>query len=124
MSKKTLKIEVEITEETLNDLMVDALEGGSNYWYCIIEYGVKPAKTNYTSEYPMKGGYLMINDSMADDPIIKNPVKLDKERCFAGIRLLAKKEPETFAEILSGNYDANTADIFLQYCIFKKVIYG
>lgn len=134
----------------LENLLCNALEGGSNYWYMIQDkkeprewtfYGSgsfnAEEKTKYLHLYPFnRGGALMIDDERADDPELKSPVCLNFERIEWGVQKWAEDSqkpdedktrtahPRHWSDMITGNDDADTADIFLQYCIFGKVIYG
>ena len=147
--QKTISITQDIPRERVENLLCDALEGGSNYWYMIKDkiepvgegfayYGShNEKKTKYLHLYPLQeGGALMIDDSNADEPELKEPVRLDWARVKEGLRLWALDamkddedktrgaHPRLWADFIKDNTDAETADCFLQYCIFGKVIYG
>lgn len=90
----------------------------------------------HSCELPFNGGALMIDDEQADEPELKTPVRLDLERIKYGFdcwAIDAMKEdgdetrsahPCHLANLIKGDDDAETADVFLQYCVFGKVIYG
>lgn len=101
----SLEIKIEIPISRLHDLLVSALEGGSNYWYMV--QSVKKPKNDtprtfldpiwnserskdifylHQTEMPFNdGGALMIDDECADDPELKKPVKLDMARIKWGV---------------------------------------
>lgn len=92
---------------------------------------------HYQHCYPFnEGGALMVSDANADEPTLKVPVRLDIHRIYLGLRKWADdaakpdddktrtSHPSHFGDFISGNGDGETADIFLQYCIFGEVIYG
>lgn len=126
-----IKTTTEVTDERVADLLVSALEGGSNFWYILTDYH---APDNYTSyrvspdrlfphiDYPMNlGGYLMIGDTEEPE---REPIKLDRGALQKGLRTMAKKYPKQFQEFMSAEDDANTGDLFLQCCLFGELIYG
>ncbi len=146
---------IEVTQQIplkrVYNLLVNAIEGGSNYWYRIekVKRPVRPytftdsiwaldrAKfPDYINqcEVPFnKGGALMISDFFADEPMLKKPVALDLKAITLGLKAWQEDSqmedgysahPSHWANFISGNDDAETADVFLQYCIFGKVIYG
>ena len=49
---------------------------------------------------------------------------LDMEAIERGLKLVAEKEPRRLAEIMSEDYDAETADVFIQYCVLGEIVYG
>ena len=153
--KKEIIIEQKISLERVYDLLVSALEGGSNYWYMIqrVEWPKAPytftdkiwskereTKPDYINqcEVPFnEGGALLIDDENADRPTLEEPVRLDLARIEQGLKAWSEDaqsggklhgaesaNSSHWADFLAGNDDINTADIFLQYCIFGKAIYG
>lgn len=152
---KTFNLSVPIPRERIADLLCSALEGGSNYWYMVVEKVEPKAWTwetvptfatreeaeacskHYLHYYPFnEGGALLINDENADEPELKTPVRLDWERIAYGLSQWVEDamkpdedktrtaHPFHLADFIKGNEDNETADVFLQYCIFGKVIYG
>ena len=134
----------------LEALLCDALEGGSNYWYMIQDvkeprewtnFGTgsenwNKDKTKFQYLYPFnRGGALMIDDECADEPELKEPVCLNFERVEWGVQKWSEDaqntdektrtaHPHHWNDMMSESGDATTADVFLQYCIFGRVIYG
>lgn len=151
---KTFNITQTISTEQVYNLLISALEGGSNYWYMIksvqepkmpyqftdkLWEGMRAKDPSYINhaEVPFnEGGALLIDDSNADDPELKSTVRLDLERIQNGLSAWATDSqksdddktrtahPNHWRDFMTGNDDAVTADCFLQYCIFGKVIYG
>lgn len=135
---ETYKVTQSVSAERIADVLCNALEGGSNYWYMIIDK-IEPRKwvfphersakavnsTKYLHEYPFnEGGALIINDWSAEEPELKDPVRLDSERIAKGLQIMAESYAGHFADLVAENDDAETADVFLQCCIFGKCIYG
>ncbi len=129
----TLDVKFEIKYSDIFSLLVDALEGGSNYWY-MIQKNIKPENFDNTPDdkqfiqsYPLnKGGALMIDDSAEGKGTgeLKKPVKLDLECIKKGLQIMAVDYPRHFADFIREDYDATTADVFLQCCVLGKIIYG
>jgi hypothetical protein len=122
-----VKVVFDIPEERVQDLLCNALEGGSNYWY-LIEQAIYPHGETKASlkiefehlELPFKGGTLVF--SSLEEPE-KEKTYLTLAIITDGLQLMANKYPKHFADFLSENDDATTGDIFLQCCLFKEVIY-
>jgi hypothetical protein len=119
----------------LMHLLCCALEGGSNYWYKIAKFihpnGPVEAIAYPAGEqtevfrhldYPLSdaGGALMITDMFGDHGLIR----LDLPRLLEGLRLMAEKQPRHFGNWRDENEDGDTGDVFLQLCVFGKVVYG
>lgn len=121
-SSKIVKTVVKIPQERIKDLLIGAFEGSSKHWYCIQDRTKN--SDLYVDEPFIVGGFILIDDSMADDPTLALPIKLDFERLEIGLAVFAEKEPRHFGDFISENDDAVTADVFLQCCVFGEVIYG
>lgn len=129
-----ITIKTELSNKDIGNLLISAFEGGSNYWYMILER-IEPKVwefedkqsdgENFLYTCPLNpGGALMIDDSQADDPTLKKPVRLDQARIKQGLEIMAIKYPKYWADVISEDTDANTGDVFLQCCIFGELIYG
>ncbi len=134
-------IKIVIDDGDIENLLTSAIEGGSNYWYEIQDW-IEPKQWSYigthnnegaeafvkhTALYAMnEGGALMINDARADDPMLKEPVRLDRDAIVKGLKLFSsnKETMHHFADFINDNEDNITADVFLQLCVFGEVIYG
>lgn len=125
-----MKIMIDVEMRRIQDLLCCAMEGGSNYW-CRIDKFNPPSefknrldKTMLIAhvDYPTNpGGSLILSDR--EDTEFSNKV-LDIDACVKGLNVMVRDYPEHFAQFMSGNEDANTGDIFLQCCLFEKVIFG
>jgi len=49
---------------------------------------------------------------------------LNCETIQRGLNLMADKYSSHLLDIVEGNEDASTSDVFLQCCLFGKVLYG
>jgi hypothetical protein len=126
MATKTLVIHVDVSRQTLRDLLCTAVEGGSNYWARFTD-----------AERTPDGDYLQVRliereSHATDKPAINLMVDADELR--HGLSLLARVTPDGdpvfqtafthFGDALSGTGDATTADVVLQMTVFGEVIYG
>jgi hypothetical protein len=119
--------------------LCSALEGGSNYWYTIVEF-VQPNKfLNFSDvhqhderklnpeiyrhlDYPTNpGGALVIKDKEDEDGKL---YRLDLNACARGLQVMQEKYPRHFGAFLSEDDDAETGDVFLQCCLLGDVVYG
>lgn len=130
-----MKLEFEVSDEVIGDLLVNAFEGGSNYWYKIEKYQrptgaadtwayrVDKRKVFQHVDYPMNvGGALVITSTEEPE---KGEFVLTRQKLYEGMRKLANSEPYRFHffDVLTENDDATTADVFLQFALFGDVIY-
>ena len=100
------------------DMIVNAAEGGSNYW-CEIT----GRETLDYSNLVMEGNStLTVTDHETEEGVIG--FILDAAKCAKGVQIMAEKYPQHFHNLVNENDDAETADVFLQCAIFGELIYG
>lgn len=101
-------IEINATEEELNDILVTAVEGGINYWA-------------YVADYKPDNG--MVSVAEDEKPEVWHDVNLQKMK--VGLQICQQKYPHVFeAWALDRNGDASTADVIMQCAIFGEAVYG
>jgi len=114
-----------IPAKILTDVIVTALEGGSNHFITTIEYpkNHNPKKFNapayadpdfYTDDFELT---VHIDDDVP-------AVLLSMEAIEAGWPLFAAQYPTRAAAILDETYDADDADLAIQFFLFGEYIYG
>jgi hypothetical protein len=121
MNKKYIKIE--ITKEIFEDIIVTALEGGSNYWYLL--------KDNLPKNKDNEPLSIRISNMLWDNIEYKLPVyDIENEDELLGylsqeslINTL-QQNPEKLSCFLEGNYDADDADYIFQIAIMGEVVFG
>ena len=139
-------VEAEITDDTVANLLCCAFEGGSGYWCRLMDskapsgeyvksywpHGSDPdwVDPKYIS-YPLSSDGAVIcravddyEDETADEEGNYEPLVLNRSAIERGLSLMQKNHPRAFADIISENEDAETGDIFLQYCLLGEVVYG
>ena len=119
---------VRIPEQKINDLIVSAIEGGSNYW-ARFKFP-QNYKDNFKSyeEIPMNGGEIEVFDIETDEPL----GVLNKATIQTGLQLMAnckdiKGKPvpsRHFKNLATDNEDAETADVFLQLAVMGAIVFG
>lgn len=128
-----VKAQVDVSLESIANLLCSAFEGGSNYWYEIQEFHKPPSLSFRTDkekvfrhiDYPLNVGGSLVIKSLEDDEI--NGAKqwtLNLKACDRGLNIMATKFPHHFANVVVDEGDSNTGDVFLQCCLFGDVIYG
>lgn len=114
----------QIEDERIGDLLTGAFEGGSNYWYQIAGYvNPKNIKVEFRhSELPLIDGCgVMVGDREDEDV---EPVLLNREALVKGLKVMGEKYDWHLKNFLDENDDAETADVFLQCCLFGKITYS
>lgn len=123
-------ITIEITDEQINDLFVTALEGGSNYWYyipretrdIIKEHSDKEFFSERFADVVLNDKYVIpVRDTEEPDEVLGF---VDKESVQEALNLMVKDHTKHIEMINEGNYDAETADIFLQLCVMGEITFG
>jgi hypothetical protein len=124
---------VEISHRRIGYLLCSAFEGGSNYWYEIQEF-IKPPGFHFQLDkdqvfrhidYPLnEGGALVIGikDDFEDET--DETWRLDTASLTKGLVTMAQKYPRHWGDFIQENDDAETADVFLQCCLFGEIVYG
>ena len=129
MEKTLLKVEVEleITDEDIDDIMSAALDGGITYWCYRAEVVEDEYFGEYASEQISRGGSLNLYDSEEDEVHL-----LTKENFMEGLKqFIASGRVGILEKKMSGKLgidvlllDADDADCIIQYALFNDVIYG
>lgn len=117
------EINVKLTQQDIDDIMVAALEGGITYW-CFKAEVVGEYLGKYASEQISRGGMLKLYD-------IENGDKywLDRENFLKGFRIWIENGGDQYgavqgSEVDCCNIDAGCADEIIQYALFGEVVYG
>jgi hypothetical protein len=130
-------VSVPVPEQRVRDMLVAALEGGTEYWCrldgyelaegMVIEDFYRGGRHQLPDEYfhwnqliPFHSGCcLKITDRESNQEH-----RLDRDALARGLEVLAQKVPLQFARLLTGEDDADTADAFLQCCLLGDLIYS
>ena len=117
------EINVKLTQQDIDNIMVAALEGGIDYWCFKVEV-VGDYLGEYASEQISRGGMLKLYD-------IENGDKywLDLEKFLKGFKLWLENDGDQYGAVEDGevdccNIDAGCADAIIQYALFGEVMYG
>ena len=123
-----------ITLEQVDDLLTCAFEGGSNYWYTI-KRTIEPTEILYKTDIfedgksyltPAlnPGGALVIIDREEDEEDAKEYI-LDLKSIENGLIIMSEDQYSFHMNnLLTENEDAETGDVFLQLCLFGKIVFG
>jgi hypothetical protein len=117
-------VDIAVTDEDIDDIMVSALEGGITYWAdearVMGDYlGV------YASEQISRGGTLLIHDSEEEETYA-----LNREKFLRGLKMFLELTPHPICfkygttTIDCCNIDANDADSIIQLALFGEVVYA
>ena len=126
-----------ITQENLENWLSGALEGGSNYWYLIINFNREgfttgiPVVDNLSKALLKNPGfeiniYDIENFDLDDEDFDTQEAFLGKitlENIIKGMELLETNYKDIFDRLISGDYDADDCDVWLQLVVMGEVVY-
>ena len=119
---------MKITDQRRRDLLCAALDpgyGGSYYWCAFDGTEVrKHSNETYITDAILAAVKKGVSIKVVD---IENPEKvgvITYEGMKKGEALMQSKHPYHWADIVAGNEDSTTGDVWLQYAIFGEIIYG
>jgi len=119
-----IELEVHYDDQFLEDIIVTAFEGGSNYWIEYINFENNKPRGIPTSVW--------VFEKLKDGETIVLYLE-DDERAFLTMRRLkcgVKKYFSDSKNLIGGldlefsDYDTDVADSVLQYAVFDKLVYG
>lgn len=119
----TVKRDIVLTGENIDDIMTTALEGGINYWCCKAEVVENEYYGEYASEQISRGGSLRLYDSEDDEVYI-----LTLDKFLRGFKMACENDyPPIWLEgneVECSYIDACEADTIVQYAVFGELVYG
>jgi len=116
-----IEMDVSITQQDIDDIMVTALEGGINYW-CRKAKVVGEYLGECASEQISRGGSLILYDAESNDRW-----ELTLKKFLNGVKLYFEQGCHVQVEdnaIDAGDIDANDADCIIQFALFGEVVFG
>lgn len=110
------------------DLLVTALEGGSNYWYYLPDLSMTEKYQSpelSTSEVIWKAvtkkRVIPVHDAENEEEKLG---ELSMEQIKIGEELMKKNAPEHWMNANDENWDAETADVWFQFVVMGELIFG
>lgn len=119
-----VEIEVKLSRQDIDDIMVGALEGGINYW-CRKAEVVGDYLGEYASDQISRGGKLILHDAESSDKW-----ELDLEKFLNGVKLWLENGDDRYHALQKGGtldtceIDGEMANMIVQYAIFGEVRFG
>lgn len=112
-----------LSSEQIADQMVTALEGGSNHWlehFHLINGSPTPVRPWYADPKLWAGDFeIDVCIGGEDEHVTLTPTHI-----LRGQQILLDDYPHRWTEIVEETGDAETADVFLQLCVFGEVVFG
>ena len=123
-----VKATVRIPHEKIQDLIVTAVEGGSNYWAKFVFPTDYKEKYGSYEQIPFEDGNIEVYDVETE----KLLGYLNIATVKVGLQLMANRKDMTgkpvparhFKNLATDNEDAETADVFMQLAVIGEIVYG
>jgi len=116
-----IEMDVDLTQQDIDDIMVTALEGGITAW-CGCAEVVGEMLGGYASEQISRGGSLILHDAESSDKW-----ELTLEKFLKGMKLYYEQALSAeFAgeDIDPSDFDADAVDCIIQFALFGKLVFG
>lgn len=148
LSRIEKSMNAKFTNEQIINVFVTAIEGGSNYWYYIIDvpkeikYMVNQEGIPFSEacgKHILNGGSLTIHDAEEvfdndDDDMTIDPSNslnkpeplgtIDMDSLLDAINIIKTQYKEVYENIIMDEYDAGDADVFFQIATMGEVVFG
>jgi hypothetical protein len=117
-----------LDNQTREDLLVTALEGGSIYWYLLLD--LEMYLDYRTLNEPIAIRIFTAIEKGEKIPVFdnENPDEqlgiLSMESIKRGEKTMKEKAPEHWENIEDDIWDAETADVWFQFVIMNEIVFG
>jgi len=119
-----MKVELNIPDQDIIDIMVTALEGGSNYWYNLPntsaakkyndpQFALSELITKAVLEHDEK---FQVYDIEDEDTLLG---EISQENFKRGLQMFLDDD-----RIWTPDMDAEQADVFFQFVVMGEIVYG
>lgn len=123
-----VKATVRIPNQKIENLIISAIEGGSNCWAQFKFPDGWQDKFKSYAQIPFQGGEIEVYDIETGELL----GVLNQATIQTGLQMMADRKDMTgkivparhFKAIATDNEDAETADVFLQLAVMGEIIYG
>jgi hypothetical protein len=120
-----MKIELNIPDQNIIDVMVTALEGGSNYWYNLPN--IEMARKHY-KDSGLAGSEKVIKAVLEHNEVIPVYDIEDEDNHLGDIsQANIKRGLQLFMDddrAWTPDMDAEQADVFFQFVVMGELVYG
>jgi hypothetical protein len=119
-----------VPDQMIEDLLVTALEGGSNDWYWLSNETRDQIEKVTDKGQPLsirfyqaikKGESLIIHDAENEDEILGH---INSDSIQNALFMMATDHRDHFMDIVTENYDATTSDVFFQLAVMGTLTFG
>jgi hypothetical protein len=122
-----MNVPVHVEDQIISDMIITAFEQGVGYWVRGIKVFDKEGKQRRgLTDDPLNN--LSSITVVEDEDGTEHEFRISKPTPFAqiitGLAHMAKAYPRHFANVVSDDHDAETADVFIQCCLFADIRYS
>lgn len=125
-------VTVHVSAQKVSDQFCAAFEGGSNYWLTGASLksarpaDVEPGQAWYGFASPFETMGLRVKLTWIEDETTGKTTskEIGRMAILKGLRLMAEKSPDHFADVVNESGDACTGDVLLQYILFGEIVFG
>lgn len=128
-SSIVLQVTLELPYQRLEDVFVNALEGGSNYWYYLSDEAIDIIRSKVSKEEDGCISTAMLKAIMRGASVPVNYIENESEVLGVismltlkdSLQKCAEERPDLIQDVLDENDDANTADCIFQYLVLDTI---
>lgn len=110
-------IDIRLPDSFIQDLITTARNGAIDYWGSLRLHDEGPLQHRDT-------GAVIVEERDDETQEVVKTFHLTYMEICAGVQNMLDKYPKAFAKILSGQDPEDTADLFIQFCCFRKEKYA
>jgi hypothetical protein len=125
------KLNITITEENLSNWFCGALEGGSNYWYLLNDINRKdfikgePLTENLAKSFMANPNYkLNVYDIESDEDELDLLGAVTWDNIKFALVEMHKNYQDLYHDLVHGDADADSCDVWFQLATMKDVVFG
>lgn len=108
-----------LNQNEIDDIIITALEGGSNYWYLLHEEG----SVDEVLRKIKAGEGVKVYDIEGDED--DEPLGiLTKKSIRKGIKQCIEDGQNEVWDVKKDEWDSDTADVLFQYFVMNEIVYG
>jgi hypothetical protein len=129
--KYTATVTTEFTPEDLSGFFSSCFEGGYSPWIHSCDYvsgdtqGAEVIFWGHDAFYASPFAFSLVYDKEEDEEGAgKGTIVITDKDIQRGLKVMSKKCPHQFAQLVAREYDALSADCFVQCIVFGDAIYG
>lgn len=123
-----MRVQIQVPDQKIADVLCCGMEGGIAYWSVIegyrepktMEFQMDTEKVFKHIDYALNlGGAVMLKDTETE--IVH---ELTRDKLYKAVQMMADRYPRHFANLMDDNSDAETGDVLIQCAVLGSITYG